>query len=256
VEGFEKSVDVLSAEIDFLTTAYTGFGGWIVWAVPAGGEGAPVEGRGARQGNRLFLDGPAGVCYRFSELTARLARRFMRAGMAVAIRAKRKRGQAIENKQLCEIPRFAPPMISMAYGRLAKPLVSLGERILSLLLVFPPRRGPRRKGAKSTADSGRTRRTLRGSATRKWRRKPLESLKRTRRWRRRLQSPTAEPIRRTPYKSRLSGAAAAVALETETAKVAAHPQIGGDSRRATGRLSGRPFAPTGQSEVSMLQGQF
>jgi hypothetical protein len=27
----------------------------IVWAVPAGGEGAPVEGRGARQDNRLFL---------------------------------------------------------------------------------------------------------------------------------------------------------------------------------------------------------
>ena len=77
MEGFEKSVDVLSAEIDFLTTAYTGFGGWIVWAVPAGGEGAPVEGRGARQGNRLFLDGPAGVCYCFSELTARPARGFM-----------------------------------------------------------------------------------------------------------------------------------------------------------------------------------
>jgi hypothetical protein len=41
---------------------------WIVWAVPAGSEGAPVEGRGARQDNRPFLDGPAGVCYCFSEL--------------------------------------------------------------------------------------------------------------------------------------------------------------------------------------------
>ena len=40
MEGFEKSVDVLSAGIDFLTTANTGSGGWIVWAVPAGGEGA------------------------------------------------------------------------------------------------------------------------------------------------------------------------------------------------------------------------
>ena len=28
---------------------------WIVWAVPAGNEGAPVEVRGARQDNRLFL---------------------------------------------------------------------------------------------------------------------------------------------------------------------------------------------------------
>jgi hypothetical protein len=45
--------------------------GGIVWAVPAGGEGAPVEGRGARQDNRLFLDGPAGVCYCFSELSGK-----------------------------------------------------------------------------------------------------------------------------------------------------------------------------------------
>jgi hypothetical protein len=35
---------------------------WIVWAVPAGSEGAPVEGRAARQGSRLFLDEPATVC--------------------------------------------------------------------------------------------------------------------------------------------------------------------------------------------------
>jgi hypothetical protein len=68
-------------------------------------------------------------------------------------------------------------MNSMAYDRLAKPFVSLGERNPALLLVFPPRQGPRRKGAKSTADSGLARRTSRGSATRKWRRKPLESLK-------------------------------------------------------------------------------
>jgi hypothetical protein len=44
---------------------------WIVWAVPAGSEGAPVEGRGARQDNRLFLDEPAGVCYCFSELSGK-----------------------------------------------------------------------------------------------------------------------------------------------------------------------------------------
>jgi hypothetical protein len=27
----------------------------IVWAIPAGGEGAPIEGQGARRDNRLFL---------------------------------------------------------------------------------------------------------------------------------------------------------------------------------------------------------
>jgi hypothetical protein len=89
----------------------------VVWAVPAGGEGAPVEGWGARQDNRLFLDGLAGVCYCFSELTARPARRFMRAGMALAIHAKRKGGQAIENKQLREMVHFAPPMISRTYDQ-------------------------------------------------------------------------------------------------------------------------------------------
>jgi hypothetical protein len=47
----------------------------------------------------------------------------MRAGLAVAIRAKRKGGQAIENKQFCEMARFAPPMISTTYRRLAKPSV-------------------------------------------------------------------------------------------------------------------------------------
>jgi hypothetical protein len=43
----------------------------IVWAVPAGSEGAPVEGRGTRQDNRLFLDGPACICYCFSELSGK-----------------------------------------------------------------------------------------------------------------------------------------------------------------------------------------
>jgi hypothetical protein len=48
---------------------------------------------------------------------ARPARRFMRAGMAVAIPAKRKGGQAIENKQVCEMVHFAPPMISRIYDQ-------------------------------------------------------------------------------------------------------------------------------------------
>jgi hypothetical protein len=41
----------------------------------------------------------------------------MRAGMAVAIRAKRKGGQAIENKQLREMVHFVPPMISRTYDQ-------------------------------------------------------------------------------------------------------------------------------------------
>jgi hypothetical protein len=85
--------------------------------VPAGGERAPVEGRGALQDNRLFLDGPAGVCYCFSELTARPARRFVRAGMAVVIHAKRKAGQIIENKRVCEMAYFVPIMISRTYDQ-------------------------------------------------------------------------------------------------------------------------------------------
>jgi hypothetical protein len=39
----------------------------------------------------------------------------MRAGMAVAIPAKRKGGQAIENKQVCEMAYFVPIMISTIY---------------------------------------------------------------------------------------------------------------------------------------------
>jgi hypothetical protein len=89
----------------------------IVWAVPAGGEGAPVERPGARQDNRLFLDGRACVCYCFSELTARPARRFMGPGWRLRFHAKRKGGQALENKQLREISPFAPPMISRTYDQ-------------------------------------------------------------------------------------------------------------------------------------------
>jgi hypothetical protein len=37
--------------------------------------------------------------------------------MALAIHAKRKAGQAIENKQLCEMAHFAPPMISRTYDQ-------------------------------------------------------------------------------------------------------------------------------------------
>jgi hypothetical protein len=75
--------------------------------------------------------------------------------MALAIHAKRKGGEAIENKQLREMVHFAPLMISTTYNRIAKPSVSRCERNPSFLLVFPLRRGPKRERAKSTADSGR-----------------------------------------------------------------------------------------------------
>ena len=39
------------------------------------------------------------------------------AGMALAIHAKRKGGQAIENKQFCEMAHFALPMISRTYDQ-------------------------------------------------------------------------------------------------------------------------------------------
>jgi hypothetical protein len=63
---------------------------------------------------------------------------------------------------------------------------SLGERILSFLPVFPPRQGPKRKGAKSTAEGARggrcaARRLGNGAAG-------------SNRW-------AGESIRRTPYET-------------------------------------------------------
>jgi hypothetical protein len=144
-------------------------------AVPAGGEGAPVEGRGAWRDNRLFLDGPASICYCFSELSGS-GSPFHMAGMALAIHAKQKGGQAIENKQLREMVHFAPLMISVAYDRIGETVRFARRKESFRFPCFSRCRGPRRKGAKSTADSGRARRTSRRSATRKWRRKPLGSL--------------------------------------------------------------------------------
>ena len=45
----------------------------------------------------------------------RPARRFMGPGRRLRFHAKRKGGQAIENKQFCEMAYFASPMISMTY---------------------------------------------------------------------------------------------------------------------------------------------
>jgi hypothetical protein len=59
--------------------------------------------------------------------------------LALAIRAKRKGGQVIENKQSREMTDFAPPMISKTYDPVAKPLVSLGEALLARFrLLFRP----------------------------------------------------------------------------------------------------------------------
>src|SRR6185437_11978438 len=91
---------------------------------------------------------------------------------ALAIRAKRKGGQVIENKQSREMTDFAPLMISMAYDPVAKSLVSLGEMPPALSLAFPRRRGPRRNDAKSTSPSGL--RGQRKGTSRKWRRNRLK----------------------------------------------------------------------------------
>src|SRR5579863_8257322 len=70
---------------------------------------------------------------------------------------------------------FAPPMISRTYDGDAKRFVSLGEMNLVDFAGFPPSRGPKRKECET--NGGFARRMLRDPATRKWRRKPLESLK-------------------------------------------------------------------------------
>ena len=72
---------------------------------------------------------------------------------------------------------FAPPMISMTYEQVAKPFVSLGEINPFAFAVFRLVQAQNERAAKSTAASGLARRTLRNSATRKWRPKPSKSLK-------------------------------------------------------------------------------
>jgi hypothetical protein len=100
----------------------------------------------------------------------------MGAETALAIGVKRKGDQVIENKQSREATDLAPPMISMAYEQVAKPFVSLSEMNPRAFAGFPARPGPKRKDRE--IDGGlRLARTLRDSATRKWRRKSLESLK-------------------------------------------------------------------------------
>ena len=93
--------------------------------------------------------------------------------LALAIHAKRNGGQAIENKRSREMPHFAPSMISMAYDPGAKPFVSLREIKPVVFAGFPFRRGPKR--SEREIDGGVGARAA--DTTRKWRHKPLESLK-------------------------------------------------------------------------------
>jgi hypothetical protein len=93
----------------------------------------------------IWLTDRARLCYCFSELGGRPARRFMGPKTALTIRAKRNGGQVIENTQFREMGHFVRPMISMAYDRGAKRFVSLGEMRPVDFVGFPPRRGPNRR---------------------------------------------------------------------------------------------------------------
>jgi hypothetical protein len=110
-------------------------------------------------------------CYCFSESKAKSllalligagrTRGFRRQQSALAIRANRKGGQVIENKQFREMPRFRTPMISMTYDRRGETIrFAWRNRPFSLACFF---RFPKRKmAAKSTAASGLGRWALRG----------------------------------------------------------------------------------------------
>jgi len=156
--------------------------GWIVWAIPACCD--LFEERGRSPKKRHFLDTSAGVFYCFAERNGRPARASYEAlggaGVgALAIRAKRKRDQVIENKQSGEMTDFAPPVIPRTYDPAAKRLVSFGEMNPFVFADVPPGRGPKRNGAKSAPPPGsRGERPIRPAAgdDPKCRRKPLESL--------------------------------------------------------------------------------
>jgi hypothetical protein len=94
---------------------------------PPASEGAPVEGQGARQDNRLFF-----LTNRRTPITVfpnlRAGRLAVSGGLGWRLRSgEAERGQAIENKQFCEMTHFLHPMISKAYDKLAKPFASLSE---------------------------------------------------------------------------------------------------------------------------------
>jgi hypothetical protein len=116
------------------------------------------------------------VCCCFSELTGKAGLPFHASGDGACDSRATKRGQAIENKQFCEMTSFAPPMIPTNYDRIAKPFVSLSEMNPLAFAGFSASSRSNTQWREIKA-SGLTQRTLGESATRKWRRKPLESLK-------------------------------------------------------------------------------
>ena len=145
---------------------------WIA-AVPAGGESARFRRRGARRKKRHLLDESGSLFYCFPELAARPLASHRTPGGRVRRRtgsrrsrfaAKRKRGQAIENKQSREMTDFVPPMISRTYDQAAKRFISPGA--MKSTEAWRPL-GRRSRGGVSAVGGG---------DDPKWRRKPLESL--------------------------------------------------------------------------------
>jgi hypothetical protein len=89
------------------------------------------------------------------------------AGVALAIRVKRKRGQAIENKQFCEMIHFAPPMISMGYDQ-RRETARFARRMNPFAFAgFSASSRLKTQGSEINGGFGGARRTLRRSATRK-----------------------------------------------------------------------------------------
>jgi hypothetical protein len=127
----------------------------------------------------FFLTDRRGSVTVFQNSRQGRARRFMRAGMALAIHAKRKGRQAIENKQVCEMAYFAPIMISTTYdqrretARFARRKESF--RFCRFFRLVEAQNARERNQRRIRGARG----GVRESATRKWRRKPLESLRRT-----------------------------------------------------------------------------
>jgi hypothetical protein len=96
--------------------------------------------------------------------------------MAVAMRAKRKWGQAIENKQVCEMAYFVPLMISTTYDQRRETARFARRKNPCAFAGFSASSRPKTHGSEINGGFGaRAVGTLRESATR--RRKLLESLK-------------------------------------------------------------------------------
>ena len=102
---------------------------------------------------------------------------FHLAGMALAIHAKRRAGQAIENKQLREMAYFALLVISTTYDQRRETACFARRKNPFAFACFSASWRAKTQGSEINGGFGLAWRTLRDSATRKWRRKPLESLK-------------------------------------------------------------------------------